>query len=212
MKRTREQVNIVDAYHELGSYRAARRLCGIIDVTVKRVLARQQAGGPWRRTPRAVPKNTDPVLAVIEAKVRATDGRISAKRLGPAVGAAGYTGSARNLRRAVARVKATWKRQRRALAPDARGVPGGGLDPRRRRPGDVLRRAGLEPVPVRALRAGPAAGHHPGPAGGVLRGARRGPRHGAHRSDGLSQGRGGGQPGGPGLAFRDRIADASHWG
>ena len=53
MTRTREQVNIIDAYHELGSYRAARRLCGISDVTVKRVLARQQAGGPWRcpRTP-----------------------------------------------------------------------------------------------------------------------------------------------------------------
>jgi len=117
MKSTRDQVNIIDAYHELGSYRAAGRLCGISDVTVKRVLARQQAGGPWRRPPRAVPKNTDPVLAVIEAKVRATDGRISAKRLGPQVRAAGYTGSARNLRRAVARVKATWKRQRRTYRP-----------------------------------------------------------------------------------------------
>ena len=38
-----------------------------------------------------------------------TDGRISAKRLLPVVRAAGYTGSARNLRRAVAEAKAKWR-------------------------------------------------------------------------------------------------------
>ena len=38
-----------------------------------------------------------------------TGGRISAKRLLPVVRAAGYSGSARNLRRAVAEAKATWR-------------------------------------------------------------------------------------------------------
>jgi hypothetical protein len=49
--------------------------------------------------------------------VRTSDGRISAKRLLPIVRAAGYAGSARNLRRAVADAKATWNRQRRTYRP-----------------------------------------------------------------------------------------------
>ncbi|MHB8325077.1 MAG: IS21 family transposase [Candidatus Dormibacteria bacterium] len=62
-------------------------------------------------------KNTDPVMAVIEAKVRMTDGRISAKRLLPVVKVAEYTGSARNLRRAVAVTKSAWRQQRRTDRP-----------------------------------------------------------------------------------------------
>ena len=117
MKSTREQLNILDAFHEIGSFRGAARLCGVSDTTVKRVVERQQTGGPWSKPARAVIKNTDPVQEVIDAKVRATDGRISAKRLLPLVRAAGYTGSARNLRRAVARSKAAWRGQRRTYRP-----------------------------------------------------------------------------------------------
>ncbi len=94
-------MNIIDAFHQLGSYRAAARLCGITDKTVKRAVQRQQAGGPWLRRPRPISKNTDPVLAIIWERVRGTDGRISAKRLLPRARAAGYQGSARNFRRAV---------------------------------------------------------------------------------------------------------------
>ncbi len=62
-------------------------------------------------------KNTDPVMALIAERVRVTDGRISAKRLlGPAR-TAGYQGSARNFRRAVARVKAQWRQKRRIFRP-----------------------------------------------------------------------------------------------
>lgn len=57
------------------------------------------------------------VRSVIDAKVRSTDGRISAKRLLPVAQAAGYTGSARNFRRAVAESKARWRRQRRVFRP-----------------------------------------------------------------------------------------------
>jgi hypothetical protein len=49
--------------------------------------------------------------------VRASDGRISAKRLLPVARTAGYTGSARNFRRAVAEAKAGWQKQRRSYRP-----------------------------------------------------------------------------------------------
>ncbi len=117
MKTTRESLNIIDAYHQLGSYRAAARACGTTDKTVKRAVERHRAGGPWARRPRPVTKNTDPVLAVIAKKVEASDGRISAKRLMPVARAAGYTGSARNLRRVVAKMKSDWRQKRRIYRP-----------------------------------------------------------------------------------------------
>ncbi|HET9849337.1 MAG TPA: IS21 family transposase [Candidatus Dormibacteraeota bacterium] len=117
MKTTRECMNIIDAFQQLGSYRAAARLCGTTDKTVKRAVQRQQAGGPWCRQPRVLSKNTDTVMSVIEERVRGTDGRISAKRLLPRARAAGYQGSARNFRRAVARVKRAWRQKRRLYRP-----------------------------------------------------------------------------------------------
>jgi transposase len=110
-------MNIIDAFGQLGSYRAAARLCGTTDKTVKRAVQRQQAGGPWGRRPRLLSKNTDTVMSVIWERVRETDGRISAKRLLPRVRAAGYEGSARNFRRAVAKVKREWRQKRRLYRP-----------------------------------------------------------------------------------------------
>ncbi|TAN34668.1 hypothetical protein EPN29_01985 [bacterium] len=117
MKTTRDQLNIIDAFHQLGSYRAAARLCNVTDKTVRRAVLRQEAGGPWVRRPRPTSRNTDAVVSVIWERVRRTDGRISAKRLMPAVRAAGYKGSARNLRREVAKVKAEWRQKRRIFRP-----------------------------------------------------------------------------------------------
>jgi hypothetical protein len=57
------------------------------------------------------------VQPLIEERVRKTDGRISAKRLLPVVRAAGYSGSLRNLQRAVMNAKAAWKHQRRTYRP-----------------------------------------------------------------------------------------------
>jgi transposase len=117
LKNTREQLDILNAYRELGSYRAAARLCRTSDKTVKRVVQRLEAGGPYERRPRHLESNTASVKGLIEEKVRSTDGLISAKRLLPVVRAAGYQGSARNLRRAVAEAKARWRRRRRLYRP-----------------------------------------------------------------------------------------------
>jgi hypothetical protein len=59
-------------------------------------------------------RNTAAVMELIRQKVRASDGRISAKRLLPVVRAAGYVGSPHNFRRAVAEAKAGWKKQQRS--------------------------------------------------------------------------------------------------
>ncbi len=117
METTTEYMNIIDAFQQLGSYRAAARLCGTTDKTVKRAVQRQQARGPWVRRPRLTSKNTDAIVSIIWERVRGTDGRISAKRLLPRARAAGYQGSARNFRRAVSKVKTAWRQKRRLYRP-----------------------------------------------------------------------------------------------
>src|ERR671933_1951830 len=120
LKSPRERMDIVAAYEEVGSYRGAAALCGTTHKTVKRVVEGRQVGQAERRP---VVRNTAGVQQLIAERVRASDGRISAKRLLPIAQAAGYTGSARNLRRAVADAKATWRRQRRTYRPWV-AVPG----------------------------------------------------------------------------------------
>ena len=115
VKSSRERMEIVNAYAVVGSYRGAAALCGTTHKTVKRVLERLEAGPVESRE--SPPSNTAGVVDLVVQKVQATDGRISAKRLLPVARAAGYTGSARNFRRAVARAKASWRRARRTYRP-----------------------------------------------------------------------------------------------
>jgi transposase len=111
-------LDIVNAYGELGSYRAAAELCGTTHKTVRRVIERHRAGTLGRPTrPPRRPRNTDAVTDLIARRIKQTDGRISAKRLLPEARAAGYRGSARNFRRAVAPIRANWRRRRRTLRP-----------------------------------------------------------------------------------------------
>jgi transposase len=111
-------MDIVAAYEQVGTYRGAAAICGTTHKTVKRVIERRMNGeGFDAKRHRHAPKNTDVARDVIAEKVRATDGRISAKRLLPIARAAGYEGSARNFRRAVADTKAAWRRQRRIYRP-----------------------------------------------------------------------------------------------
>ena len=117
MKSLRDEMEIVNAYELVGSYRGAAALCGTTAKTVRRVLERRVTGQVGRRPSPARVRNTAVVLELIRQKVRASDGRISAKRLLPTARTAGYTGSTRNFRRAVAEAKASWKKQRRTYRP-----------------------------------------------------------------------------------------------
>jgi transposase len=114
MKSGMEQMEIVNAYELVGSYRGAAALCGTTHKPVKRVMNRRHLAEATRRE---VARNTAAVHELIAERVRASDGRITAKRLLATARAAGYTGSERNFRRAVAEAKATWKRQRRTYRP-----------------------------------------------------------------------------------------------
>lgn len=118
MKSAGECMDVVNAYLELGSYRAAAERCGTSPKTVKRIMARWKAGElgrPRVSQPRA--RNTDVVAGLVARRVKDTKGRITAKRLLPEARAAGYTGSARNFRRVVARAKAAWRRGERTYRP-----------------------------------------------------------------------------------------------
>ena len=111
-------MELVNLYLELGSYRAAAAQCRTTHKTVRRVIARWRAGKLNQarlRPPRA--RSTDGVRELIATRVKQSRGRISAQRLLPAARATGYSGSTRNLRRAVAAAKAAHRRQRRSYRP-----------------------------------------------------------------------------------------------
>jgi transposase len=101
-------MDIIAAYREVGTYRGAAAVTGTTHKTVRRVIARQQAGGGVPA--RAVRgHNYDGVAGLVADRVGKTSARISAKRLLPAARAAGYAGSARNFRRLVAACKQAWR-------------------------------------------------------------------------------------------------------
>jgi transposase len=110
-------LDIINAYEETGSMRAAAALCGTTHKTVRRVLARRVAGQRPGRRRAPQPGLAEPFMDLIFGKVKATDGRITAKRLLPVARAAGYTGSARTFRRAVAVQKVLWRKHRRVYRP-----------------------------------------------------------------------------------------------
>ena len=96
------------------------RSAGTTHKTVRRVIARHEAGGAApARAPRG--RNYDGVAALVAERVEKTSGRISAKRLLPAARAAGYAGSPRNFRRLVAAAEAG------LAAGSSPGPPPGGV-------------------------------------------------------------------------------------
>jgi transposase len=101
-------MDIISAYQQVGSYRAAAQLCGTTPKTVKRVVERFEAGdAPPPRVERT--HNYDEVAELVAERVKKSQGRMSAKRLLPIARAAGYEGSARNFRRLVAEAKMLWR-------------------------------------------------------------------------------------------------------
>ena len=102
-------MDIISAYREAGTYRGAAAISGTTPKTVRRVIARHEAGGGAPpRAPRG--HNYDAVAVLVAERVDKTSARISAKRLLPAARAAGYAGSPRNFRRLVAAQKQVWRR------------------------------------------------------------------------------------------------------
>ena len=108
MKSGRTQVEIIALYEELGSYRAVGSLLGCDHKTVKRyVQAAGEAGQLAPALQRA--RVTDEFSELIAERVEQSTGRITARRLMRILRAAGYQGSERSLRRAVAEAKAKWR-------------------------------------------------------------------------------------------------------
>jgi transposase len=103
-------MDIISAYQQVGSYRAAAQLCGTTHKTVKRVVEKFEAGGP---PPPRVERvhNYDAVAELVAERVDKSQGRMSAKRMLPIARAAGYDGSARNFRRLVAEAKVLWRNE-----------------------------------------------------------------------------------------------------
>ncbi len=120
-------MDIIAAYREAGTYRGAAEIAGTTHKTVKRVIARHEAGGA---APERVPRghNYDGVAALVVERVEKTSARIPAKRLLPAARAAGYAGSPRNFRRLELRDMAVAgcipKRPAAGSAPDRPRQPG----------------------------------------------------------------------------------------
>lgn len=119
MLTARETMDVVAAYKDVGTYRGAAEICGVDPKTVKRKVAKVEAGElDEQRAVRApVPKNTDVARQLVAQRVEATKAKITAKKLLPEARAVGYVGSARNFRRLVAAEKKKWRakngRQRR---------------------------------------------------------------------------------------------------
>jgi transposase len=116
-------MDIISAYREVGSCRAAAAISGTTPKTVKRVMDRHEADGA-RPARRGRVKNYELVTELVRSRVAATGGRISAKRLLPAAQAAGYAGSARNFRRLVAAQKQAWRAEHRRGRRPAVWLPG----------------------------------------------------------------------------------------
>lgn len=114
-------MDVIAAYRELGSYRAAAELCGTTHKTVRRIVE-HEASGPKEQKLR--PHNYESVEEIVRARIIRTKGRISAKRLLPEARAAGYAGSARNFRRLVAEERERFRRSNHRGRRPAVWAPG----------------------------------------------------------------------------------------
>ena len=115
MKFREEIMNMLEAFDLTGSLRGAGELAGVSHHTVARYVAKRDAGelagdGPQRRE-----RIIDPWLAKIEEWVERSGAKIRADVAFDKLTALGYTGSERTVRRAVAEVKANYRRGRRRV-------------------------------------------------------------------------------------------------
>lgn len=117
----RKHLHVINLYAELKSYRAVADVVGCDHKTVKARVERESAAAPLTV---CRPSIADPFRKVIADKVEDTGGRITAKALMRTLRAAGYTGSGRTLRRALARAKKHWRRHVRRVYRPWESAPG----------------------------------------------------------------------------------------
>ena len=126
LKSAKERMDIISAYQQLGSYRAAAEQCGTTPKTVKRIVEKFEADQAGDVAPARAERvhNYDAVTELVAERVEKSAGRMSAKRMLPIAKAAGYEGSARNFRRLVAQAKALWRTRTSSRTPSSGVVTG----------------------------------------------------------------------------------------
>lgn len=108
MKSAEEIMEILNAYDLTGSFRDAGELAGCSHHTVKRYVDRRAAGGELDQA--AVrPHLIDEYLPKVEEWVERSKGKVRADVAHDKLVVLGYTGSERTTRRAVAKVKASYR-------------------------------------------------------------------------------------------------------
>ena len=101
-------MKILDAYDLTGSLRDAGELAGCSHHTVKHYVDRRAGGGELDKAA-ARPQLIDAYLPKVEEWVERSKGKVRADRAHEKLLAMGYTGSERTTRRAVAKVKASYR-------------------------------------------------------------------------------------------------------
>ena len=116
-------MNIISAYHQVGSYRGAAELCGTTHKTVKRVIER----GRGRRAAAAGtvrPRNVDAFTELVATRVEKSDGQDVGEADVADCPCGRLSGSARNFRRLVAEQKVWWRNANRHQRRPAVWSPG----------------------------------------------------------------------------------------
>ena len=110
MKSAEEIMKILDAYDLTGSLRDAGELAGCSHHTVKRYVERRAVAGDAELGGAAGrPQLIDEYLDKVEEWVERSQGKVRADKAHEKLLALGYTGSERTTRRAVARVKKSYR-------------------------------------------------------------------------------------------------------
>jgi transposase len=115
VKSREEIMNMLEAFDLTGSFRDAGELAGCSHHTVARYVALRDAGRLADEEPVRRERMIDPFLAKIEEWVERSQGKIRADRAFDKLKPLGYSGSERTVRRAVAEVKANYRRGRRRV-------------------------------------------------------------------------------------------------
>jgi hypothetical protein len=102
-------MEILDAYDLVKSYRPAAEQAGCSHHTVARYVAAREAGKPVADRPEPRPQLIDAFLPKVEEWMERSGGRVRADVAHGKLLALGYTGSERTTRRAVARVRKSFK-------------------------------------------------------------------------------------------------------